>query len=175
LFSKCRHDCCDTQTVKLPAQQVEVERAAPRITVTDTTRVSRAAYPAIGTIYMPMAVPLAGFATGRDFESTRDEEYDALRTAHMAERAKLRHDQARSALNAEVEAKKRVLERLGTPDSTPAPSDLNDRINKISDKIDKLTDRVSSLEKLVLIHDNYLREQIKNLPHPETTPAPKTN
>src|SRR5690348_10413886 len=78
LFDRCHRDSCDT-TVKLPAQRVVVETAAPRVVVQETTQVSRSlAAPVIGTVYMPMAFPVAGVGLGagvpqRDLDVTCDD------------------------------------------------------------------------------------------------------
>jgi hypothetical protein len=169
-FKRGHHDGCEKQTIRLPAQRVEVETTAPRITVHETTRVSRGFAPVIGTIYMPLAMPLAGVGFGRGTDPTCEDDYDALRTAHLAERATLRHEQARSALRAEVEAKQRVLERMGPLSASRSPClppDLDSRLREVSEQIGKLTERVLAVERLTLTHDNYIREQLQRNPAPK--------
>ena len=164
ILKRHHDDCADTQTIRLPAQRVDIETTAPRITFSETTRVGRGLAPVVGTVYMPLAMPLAGVGSGREADLAREEDYDPLRTAHLAERALLRHEQAKAALRSEVEAKQRVLERLGTSTAASfgaAPADIDKRLTQLSDQINKLTDRVTALEKLTLTHDSYLKEQIR--------------
>jgi hypothetical protein len=167
LFGRCNKGSCDT-TVCLPQQRVVVETAAPRVSVQETTRVARGVAPAmIGTVYMPMAFPVAGFAgiAGREVvDVNRDEDVNPLRVGHEAELQKLRYDEALARLKTHIEAKQRVLARMSSSttcqDATTPSGDLEKRINELKDKIDRLTDRLSSVERLVIIHDRYIREQI---------------
>jgi hypothetical protein len=168
LFHKCQQsDCCDT-TVKLPAQKVVVETAAPRVTVQETTRSVRGVTPVIGTVYMPMAMPMMGLGTGQKDADVQPDD-NPLRGVHAAELAQLRHARALAIAKADLEAAQRVLDRMNTsdcpkppPEPIKPPTDMSQRIKAVGDKIDKIADRLNAIEKLSLIHDNYLRDEIQN-------------
>jgi hypothetical protein len=148
-------------------------------------RVGRGFPPVVGTIYMPVSVPLMGCGGGRGLEGTADEDHNPLRTAHVAELSALRNEQARAALKAEVEASQRVLDRMGSVSSVSAPptsADLDKRLKDLNDQLTKLTDRVSTVERMSLTHDKYLEylreeRQLKpdqmQKPMPELVPGPK--
>jgi hypothetical protein len=129
--------------------------------------VSRGAFPAvIGTVYMPMAFPAVGAIGTREADVSTVDDYNPLRTAHEAEYYQFRHEKARAALRAEMDAKQRVLSRMGTatPSDSTTCTDLDKRITDLKTSIDKLNDRLTSVEKLVLIHDAYLKELQKKMP-----------
>jgi hypothetical protein len=179
LLGNCHTGCCDT-TVKLPAQRVVVETAAPRVSV-QQTQVSRGVAPAIGTVYMPVSLPVTGRGTAPTQGEAPPPEDNPLRAVHAAELAQLRQAMARAMAKAEIEAAQRVLDRLNAADCpkpqvepTKPPPDLKDRIKEVGDRIDKIADRIDAIEKLSLIHDNYLQKEIQkaNPPKPSDTPKP---
>lgn len=169
LFKGCYGgSCCDT-AVQLPAQRVIVEQPVPRVAVQESYQVSRGVgVPVLGAVYMPMAFPIMGLGVGVAGTAQREvvdtaAEHNPLRSVHAAELAHLHHERARAIANAEVRAASRALER-SAPGATPTREvspDLDKQIKDLADRIDKLTERVSAVEKLTLIHDNYLREKIK--------------
>jgi hypothetical protein len=179
LFKRHCHSDCNSQAIQLPAQRVLVETAPPRVTVRETTRPSRSTLPVVGTIFMPMAMPLAmplaQCGGGRDMESFREEDANPLRSAQMAELYALRHEQARAAFRAEVEAKQRILQRMTagrqTDSSSGDTSALETRLKEIDGRIQQLADRIGAVEKLLVIHDNYLRGQMQQ--KSELIPRPK--
>src|SRR5262249_6207588 len=137
LFRKCHEDCCET-TVKLPAQRVVVEAPAPRVRVTEQTRVSRGIVaPVIGTVYMPVAFPIAGLGIGgvgqRDLDVAQ-EDHNPLRSLHAAELARLQHDRALAVAKADVDAAKRAYDRFAVPAGTSRDlsPDCEQRLKELS-------------------------------------------
>jgi hypothetical protein len=121
-----------------------------------------------------MSMPVAGVGIGqRDVESPPED--NPLRTVHAAEVAKLRQARASAAAKAEIEAAQRVLDRLNAssdcskpqPDACKPQTDLGQRIKLVGEKIDKLADRLNAVEKLSLIHDNYLSKDFQKTPPPK--------
>jgi hypothetical protein len=70
---------------------------------------------------------------------------------------------------AEIEAAQRVLDRLNAADCPKPQPDLKNRINDVVNKIDQIADRITAIEKLSLIHDNYLREDAQKANCPKGT------
>jgi hypothetical protein len=123
---------------------------------------------------MPMAMPIAGVGTGQR-EAELPPEDNPLRTVHAAELAKLRQARASAAAKAEIEAAQRVLDRLNASSDCSKPqsdackpqTDLGQRIKLVGEKIDKIADRLNAVEKLALIHDNYLSKDFPKPPPPK--------
>jgi hypothetical protein len=122
----------------------------------------------------PMGIPVP-IPPARDtaIERAIDAEYHAIQA-----------EAARAAFRAEVEGKQRLLQKLSTPYTTTAgalPADVESRLQAISDKLDRLATRLTDVERLLLVHDNYLQELYKAWPpgapvppHPhEPVPPPK--
>lgn len=178
----CSSGGCET-TVNIPPQRVVLETSAPRVSVQDTCRPARGPLPpVVGMVYMPMAFPVGGFGIGLPGgpDVTREED-TSLRTAFEAQAHMLRYDKARASLDAEIAHKRSILSRMSVPMATAetsGSSDLNSKISALTEKIDKLNERLTNLEKLVIIHDNYLKEKIqKDKPQqnaPEIINLPKT-
>jgi hypothetical protein len=176
LFHGCHADGCDT-TVNLPPQRVTVEAAPARVSVQETMQVSRGfVAPVMGAVYMPVAMPVMGFGVGvTGGAADTSAEDNPLRSVHAAELAQMRHTRAHAAARAEVEAAARVLARSAPADAATlkgtASTDLDQRIKDLSATIDKFADRLSAVERLTLIHDNYLRDLIqKGAPVPSCKP-----
>src|SRR5262249_33927100 len=155
LFKRFHSDCCCDTTVKLPAQQVVVQTAAPRVTVQETRLTRDLAAPVIGTVYMPIAgLGMGVGAGGTHKEAEVKVESNPLRSAHEAELARLRLAQARAAAKVELDAAQRALDRTDVPcDPGKPPADLDQRLKELGTKIDKLGDRLGAVERLSLIHD----------------------
>lgn len=158
----CDHDHCDAGATR---------EVASRAVIQENVRVSRGIAP-IGTVFMPLMLPVAGGTLTRDFD-TRDldtrevdplrDEGDGMRSAYRAVRANLRQEQARLALKAEIETKQRLLDMIASskPTSAAASGTLESQLEKINENIAKLTERIAAVERLTLIHDNYLQDKIK--------------
>jgi hypothetical protein len=166
IFKRCGGGgCCDT-TVKLPAQQVVVEAPAPRVIVQPTAPVRAGlAAPLVGTVYMPLTTMLPGVTPPAPPRAAEPGIGSALLSVHAAEAARLEYDKARSAAKAELDAAQRAYDRLqASCDPSPAPaaaaSTPDSRLKDLTDKIEKVCDRITAIEKLSLIHDAYLKEQI---------------
>jgi hypothetical protein len=176
-FNKCHRGCADN-TVTLPAQRVVVETTAPRVAIEETVRPSRGVIaPFAGNFFVPMAFPVQTFgvvAAGQSDGDTTQQDH-MLKGIHAAEVAGSRHAKALAAARSDVEYAKRVLDRSVTPSDVnrsttttrdAASDQLDQSIKALNDKVDKLADRVNAVEKLILIHDNYLRDKIANPPKP---------
>jgi hypothetical protein len=174
--------CAETQRVTLPSQQVEVTRETPRVVVREVSparevvsrtvkhRAAEVGVVPIGTVYLPMAMPMFPAAlpaapASREIYETRELESNPLEAAHRAELAALRSERARRELEVTMEAHQRVLQRIAAPSpSSRALSDsastaaIEKRLNDLSGEIQKLNDRVTSVEKLLLYHDNLLTQ-----------------
>lgn len=190
LHGLCRdkHACSETTRVTLPARQVEVVTEQPRVVVREmtparevaarclhrtavTAMVPAAAPVAIGTVYMPVSlphvqtVPLVGAAPCREVT-----EGNPLEAAHQAEVLALQSDHARARLAATIEAQNRVMARLtggraavGVGSSDPG-ADILQKLSDLQGKLNQLNDRVTSVEKLLVIHDEVIRQKVLGVP-----------
>jgi hypothetical protein len=178
---KCRSGCADT-TVTLPAQRVVVESRAPRVTYEETTRVSRGVIaPVFGGYYMPMAFPVAtiGIAASgqRDIETTQPDNA-LLRSIHEADVAGSIANRAQAIARSDFEYVRGIHERSAsrsasarqtttTRDATntgDACDGLDKQVTALNEKVDKIVERVNAVEKLLLIHDNYIKSKLPNPP-----------
>lgn len=160
------HGHGDTKKVKLPPQHVELQVAQPSIAVRERVTRGVVTTPVIGTLYMPLATPIIPFGlSGAAAPPTREfVESDPLARAHEAERHLLAHDRARAAFQAESAATQRAMSRMAPPaadsrDAKSCDAELSRRIQELGDRIDKLNDRLTAVERLLIVHDNYLQQQ----------------
>ena len=171
----CFDKSCGTTRVVIPQRQVEVvnerpqviirEAAPTREVVTRTVKHQRAAVAAplaIGTVYMPVALPaIAGVR-----EVHTEALPNPLESFHRAElaqyHAQLHADRAQAELNATLAAQKRVAARFGSPlsGSGGCDSDVKTRLDKLSDQLNQMNDRVTAVEKLLIIHDNIIKDKV---------------
>jgi hypothetical protein len=124
-------------------------------------------------IYVPMApqantLPAVGLSVPLSLSAARDVECNPLATAHEAELHQLRAERAKAALQAEIAYAQRVLGRLGTNPTETGPgvkgtdvADLKDQVQKLNASIQLLDSRLTGVEKLLLIHDNYIAPRAK--------------
>jgi hypothetical protein len=170
------HGDCDTKTVKLPPQKVILETSSPTFGHKDRGYYRSGVVP-LGTLYMPLQLPLAGYGYGVTAPPPSTSGPDeTINKALEAENYKMRAMSARAAFEAEVKHKQDLLKRLstatsGTGTGTADVSALDDTIKKINDRLDAMNDRMAAVEKLLIVHDNYIQEQLKKTPAP--APAPE--
>jgi hypothetical protein len=91
----------------------------------------------------------------------------AIERAMEAEHHAIQAEAARAAFRAEVEGKQRLLQRLGASYTTQpgtTPADVDSQLRAITDKLDRLATRLTDVERLLLVHDNYLQEMYKTWP-----------
>ena len=184
----CHKDkCCDTQRVVLPSRSIEVVQEAPEVRVREaTTRVrTRAAEvaPVVGTIYMPMSLPMVAAPATREVVTrevpvtrevvtrevpvtTREEcveqrAVNPFEAAHRAEVAIFRGEMAKAELQRTIDAQTRVLQRFapGACDTTSAGSSIEKKLDQLSSDVQSLQKRMSDVEKLLIYHDNKLNPQ----------------
>jgi hypothetical protein len=132
-----------------------------------------------GAVYMPTNAPTPQMV-GVPIPPARDE---ALDRAIEAEQYAIKAEAARAAFKAEVEGRQRLLQKLNSlsssgPATTAAaiPADIESKLQTINQRLDQIAARLTDVERLLLIHDNYLQELYKTLPPgaaPPTVP-PKT-
>lgn len=126
-----------------------------------------------GPVYMPVSAPPAAPApvatVGLAVTAAGPVcEHNPLATAHEAEVAMVRHERAKAALRAEVEASQRILQRMTSTDcnSCPKPSgdltDIQRTLTELSASIQKLDTRLTAVEKLLLTHDAVLKDMVES-------------
>jgi len=128
----------------------------------------------IGSVYVPTNAPAPQpMGIPVPIPPARD---SAIERAIDAEYHAIQAEAARAAFRAEVEGKQRLLQKLGTPYATTAgalPADVESRLQAITDKLDRLATRLTDVERLLLVHDNYLQELYKAWPPGTPVPPPK--
>jgi len=115
-------------------------------------------------VYMPMSAPQSAMPP-LALSLANQVEHNPLATAHECELLQLRQERCRAALQAEMNYTKKVLERITTPGtdaaSGPAVSaEIQQKLNTITNSLAQIEGRLTAVEKLLLIHDNYLRDKI---------------
>src|SRR5262249_14451059 len=84
-----------------------------------------------------------------------------LEVAHRAELLALRSEQARSELQATIEAHQRIYQRMGgSVRSTPDNGSVVQRLNLLAGQLEAIKNRVSAVERLRTIHDNEIRDNV---------------
>jgi len=179
----CFDKSCDTTRVVIPSRQVEVVNERPQVIVRDSpsreivTRTLRhqtlAAPLAIGTIYMPMALPTVGAfpmfgvpqPAVRETVETVPNHLESLHRAEVAQfQANLHAEKARAELNVTLAAQQRVAARLGAgpvaPESGKCESSVEKKLAELTSQMKEMNDRVTSIERLLLIHDNIIRDKV---------------
>lgn len=162
LKNRCCHDDCQTQTIKIPGQKIDIQAAAPKISVRESFRAGPALAP-VGAIYMPVALPMAGFPDSGPDSRGDDHATEAYRHQLAADYA-YRHAQA------DAEHHQRRMEQLRTaraamgpaaPAATPASATPDANMDKILAQLDEIKKRLDSVEKLVQYHDNLIWDKLK--------------
>jgi len=127
-----------------------------------------------GAVYMPTNAPTPQ-VVGVPIPAARDE---ALDRAIEAEQYAIKAEAARAAFRAEVEGRQRLLLKLnslsssGQTTTAGVPADIESKLRDINDRLDKIATRITDVERLLLIHDNYLQELYKVIPPGATPPPP---
>jgi len=127
-----------------------------------------------GAVYMPTNAPTPQMV-GVPIPAARDE---ALDRAIEAEQYAIKAEAARAAFRAEVEGRQRLLQKLnslsssGQTTTAGVPPDIEGKLREINDRLDKIATRITDVERLLLIHDNYLQELYKVIPPGAAPPPP---
>ena len=160
---------CETDRVTLPAQLVEIRTSRPQVTIREVAparevaarsmRHHAVAATPVGMIYMPVALPqLAAFpAVG----AAPCHDSNPLTEAHAAETAQLHSEHAKAKLQATIDAHNRVMARItGSKPSGGDQSEIQKRLDELKTQLTELNTRVTSVEKLLIIHDNIIQEKL---------------
>ena len=162
-----RHGDCDAKpsVVRLPAQEIRIETTKPRVIVNEFSAPprGRAFFPAAHG-FMPFAsgpfvatfVPMTTTG-GTPFGSPTS--HSALRSLHEMEIHAGEVAKMRAAHKAEMEHLDRVHQRVfsGMASSFQASGSASD-LAQLKKSVDDLANRVNNIEKLLIIHDNLLKE-----------------
>jgi hypothetical protein len=168
----------DTKTVKLPPQKVSLQLSEPSVMIKDRSLRALGASPVVGTLYMPLqTAPLGfGFLNSAPAPAPAPSALDeTLQKALESEHYAIKSAGAKAAFEAEVKAHVKLMQKLAPSDVGPdaVPSDIKDKLDAINKRLDSFDARLTSVEKLLLIHDNYLRKQIEQIPPPKGPDMPK--
>ena len=161
-------DCEAKQTVvRLPAQEIRVETAAPRVVVGAAAvghhRVRGYAPLAAGFVpFAPVAagpfvatfVPAGGLTFGAPQVGS-----PALDAIHTLERQHLEFVKHKAALKAEMDHVEAAYKRVHAGLAAPVGDS-----SSLQKSLDDLTKRVSDIERLLVIHDNVLQEKFGKQP-----------
>jgi len=127
-----------------------------------------------GAVYMPTNAATPQMI-GVPMPPPRDE---ALDRAIEAEQFAIKAEAARAAFKAEVEGRQRLLMKLnslsssGQTTTAAVPTDIEGKLRDINQRLDQIATRITDVERLLLIHDNYLQELYKVIPPGATPPPP---
>ena len=200
LHHKCdKPGCGETERVTIPGRQVEIVTERPRVTVTEAAparefvtrhvrshRVVESAPVAVGTVYLPVALPtvaampLAAAPACR--ESTRESlsEGNQFADLHQAEVAAHHAEVARLRVQATVEAQQRFLARMnanvqgrGPVAPDPSAAEITRKIEELAGQVGKLNTRVETVEKILVFHDNLLKDKVLGMPTPVKEKPPE--
>lgn len=164
LFSRhCHHDHCDAQqsTVRLPAQQIRIETAAPRVVVQETRHHRHNFGVGVGVPFVPVVgQPIVATFFTPQVQAPVSSGSPALKAAHDLEMQALEVARLRAAHQAEVAAINDVHGRImqSMSRTVQGSQTTTTDLSKLTAEIEKLTNRVSDIEKLLIIHDNLLKE-----------------
>jgi hypothetical protein len=183
LFHRCFHGGCAAQTVQIPAQQVVVETARPRVIVQETRplRVAPvAAAPVVASFYMPMPLSygMVGAPGGPTFEERREAssinlDSPSMRAAYALEESRLHMEKLQALYDTEVRHMQAVMQRAVAPPSGaltgPRPAPPENCCEELRAQLKSLNDRVTALEQQVIYHDRAIRQD----PTLKVPPPPK--
>lgn len=202
LHHKCdKPGCGETERVTIPGRQVEIVTERPRVTVTEAAparefvtrhvrshRVVESAPVSVGTVYLPVALPavtampLAAAPGCREVRDVRDGvgDGDPFADLHQAEVAAHRAELARLRVQATVEAQQRFLARMnanvqgrGPVAPDPSAAEITRKIEELAGQVGKLNTRVETVEKILVFHDNLLKDKVLGMPTPVKEKAPE--
>lgn len=169
LFSRHHADCeTNHSVVRLPAQQIRVETSRPRVVVQESSHLrGRFAVGAPMIPFVPTGPIVASFLVPPIHQDVRSSASSVLRAAQDLEAQAFEVARLRAAHQAEINALDQVhqrisgsIQKLSTPMSVAPPSAgaSSAEINQLIAEIEKLSKRISDIEKLLLIHDDQIKE-----------------
>jgi hypothetical protein len=181
-FRKCIHgDCAQQDVVRLPAQEIRVETTRPRVIVHETAVRERvhggravapvvpfmAAPPVVATFYTPVVpIPETRFQETRIQETRISEGSAAFRAAQDLELQAMEAAKLRAAQRAELFHTDRLYQRLASSLCGPGQEGGGSAADLANLKaaIDQLARRLENVERLVITHDNALKDLVKPAP-----------
>ncbi|MBI1831700.1 MAG: hypothetical protein HYR84_09645 [Planctomycetes bacterium] len=160
------HQNCPTesQTVRIPGREIHIVTARPRVIVSDASPRVRGYFPAgvVGYGHGPFVATFVPMHTGTAFGFGAVQPSagsNALRALHEMEIQAGEVAKLRAAHKAEMEHLEAVHKRVqaGVTASFGGGSSSSDAA-QIKSVLDDLSKRVSDIERLLIIHDNILKE-----------------
>ncbi len=150
--------------MRLPAQEIRVETAAPRVVVGDLAVHRTRGYVAghhfatFGQTFAPVGngpfvatfLPMHGMTFGTSTSAGSA----ALDAVHALDRQTLEFSKQKASLKAEMDHVEGAYKRIQST-LTASVADTSPSLQK---SLDDLTKRVSDIEKLLIIHDNILQK-----------------
>lgn len=179
LFRRHLQADCPQEVIRLPAREIVVETARPRVTVHEARLRERAfrgghalfaPAPVVATFFTPMNLR-GDFETG----DVRFRESGPFRAARDLEDQLLAYRKVQAAyrvdLAAAEEAERRVMtsmraaaEKTEPCCKTPATT-VEAQIKDLSNRLDSLSSRVEDLQKMTLFNNEVIRKEVlKNVP-----------
>jgi hypothetical protein len=165
-------DCDNAQqtTVTLPAQQIRIQTARPQVIVNDVSGGghhlrARGYFPTAGMMPMVNSPFVATFATGMTFHPATvgfgapTGGSTALDAIHALERQHLEFVKHKAALKAEMEHTDKAIQRVQGSISASLQSSGSSDLSEVNANLQKLSNRLDAIEKLLIIHDNLLKEK----------------
>ena len=108
----------------------------------------------------------------RLFRFLKHQAIELLRLDH----AQLQADKARVELTATLAAQQRIASRLGSGPVAPEPgkceSSVEKKLAELAGQMKEMNDRVTSIERLLLIHDNVIRDKVLSGPGAKVSATP---
>lgn len=159
----------NTSVVRLPAQNIRIETTKPRVVVNEISAPHRGrgffspnavvAAPIVGTFLAPgtLTFGAGNFAFGQPSGGS-----SSLDLTHALERQLLEISKAKASRLAEMNLEDQALQRLQGQVSklTVGPAEVKTSdAAQLKKAVEDLSQRISAIEKLLIIHDNILKEK----------------
>lgn len=154
-------DCqADKQIVRVPAQDIHIVTARPRVVVGESAVRTRGFYHA--PLFAPVASgPFVATFMPANFGGPQTTVGNsALDAAHALERHHLEFARQKASLQAEMDHVDKAFRRIqvGVTSSGQGGGSMSDAA-QLQKALEDLTRRVSDIERLLIIHDNILKEK----------------
>jgi hypothetical protein len=171
--------CNNGKTVKLPGQKITI--VTGDATVGTRSKGAVVGTTLVPTLYMPLGMPLVNAPTpvpapapANGIAATDD---PALGAAMAAEHHKLNQARNQAFFNADLQYRNDLSKRLGSsgvaPSSATTDTTIANQVQTIITTLKNIDDRLTAVEKMLLVHDNYLKELDNKGVNPNMTPIKK--
>jgi hypothetical protein len=171
ILHRCRDSACASQTVQIPAQQVVVETARPRVVVRDTRPIygtALAAPPVVASFFVPMPLQVGTLGvpapSGAEERESVTLDFSGLQAAHDLERSHARVAALQAIHDAQAKQIQAALERVAAStreSAQPAaarPALSTQCCDELKTQLQNLSRRVEALEQQVNYHDRAIRK-----------------